>query len=316
MPARLWPLLNLVRAPLTPTALADSVAGFALALATMTGATFQPTDLALACSVSVLSYWFGMATNDVLDRHKDRRSTPERPLARGTLSVLHAVILCVALLATATILAAAAEILVVSLALVAVIMAYNGGGKRIPVAGNLLMGSCRSLNLLVGAAAVDGVPARSVFTSPVLLWAAGVLGVYIALVTAISVLEDRPYRRTPLTLLCGLLVCFPVGLGVVGPSHPGAWVNAILFIALVARAYRLPAESSVTPNSPHPAKAVVRQGLAGLYFIDAGLLWWYGLEVAAATVYGLFVLGWLWRRWWVQSTAHSNGHIQSGRDVP
>ena len=94
-------LTELVRLPLTPTALADSMAGYAIA-ATLHGEGFPVTAfssprLALVLIVSVLTYWLGMATNDIFDIRRDRRIAGTRPLPSGALGLRGAIIFSVLL---------------------------------------------------------------------------------------------------------------------------------------------------------------------------------------------------------------------------
>ncbi len=291
--------------PLTPTAVADSLVGYALATSLLTTGEWNATDalgLTLACGVSVLAYWFGMATNDVLDFRKDRELAPGRPLPSGALGLRAAMIVAAVLLSGAYVVAAFARVLPALWALVVLILVYNAGGKRVPVLGNLLMGSCRAANLLLGASAVAGVSILDVLRSPQLVAAAAVLGLYIAAVTAISVLEDRAHDSRRLLRLAGLLLIFPIGVLVPGWRSLGAWLNGGVFMAYLWGSVRMAeAESTRASGETHPAALVVRRGLGALYFVDAGLLWWHDLAVPAAAVYALFGLGWYWMRWWVQS---------------
>ena len=299
--------------PLTPSAAADSLAGFAIAWAGNDG-PFDFTRLTAVCTISILAYWIGMVTNDLLDRKKDAVRAPERPLVSGavTLRAAAGVVACCS--AAAVVLALFLDVLPGLFLLLAAIVAYNGGGKRIPIIGNLLMGSCRSVNLLLGANAANAVAGDSLnwlAHPPDLLLAAGVLGLYIAGVTSISILEDRPYRRETLVRSTALLLVYPVFLACLGRT-PGAWANGAVFLWLLARELRLPSEYD--PDRPHPAEKVVRGGLRCLYFFDAGLLWYFDLPWAAAGVYGLFVLGWLWMRWWLKSGIE-RGKVDEEEDI-
>jgi hypothetical protein len=335
------PYLELVRVHLTPLAVADSFAGFCLATRIAGALGGRPPgagNLLRIAASSVLLYWMGMATNDLFDRKKDRIGQPLRPLARGAISPRAAwgfsLLLGLGGLLLALSVSPDAGMAAAALAVLALL--YNAGGKRIPVVGNLLMGSCRSINLILGALGVlaagslSGLPdARGI------LVAAAFPGLYIALVTAVSVLEDSPPRPTP--FLCATLpiLLVPAFLAFQGGFRMGPLLNSLALAMLLgrsivrggfdaartpggdnpssapgdaeaARELAAPGGAASPPASPgplHPAESFVRAGLSGLFLVDAGLLHASGLAGPAAAEYGLMILAWLWRRRWLQSPA-------------
>jgi heme O synthase-like polyprenyltransferase len=292
--------LELFRVFLTPSAVADPLAGYGLAVGFLERTLERPA-LLLACGASVALYWMGMATNDLFDLEKDRRRSPERPLpsrrilpwqAAAASAVLGLAALAMAHLAGAG--APAAAVLVLALA-------YNAGGKKLPLAGNLLMGGCRAGNLLLGAAAAGGLasPVR-----PEILLAACILGLYVAGITAVSVLEDREPRRAPLAAFAAPLFLVPLLLVALRPQSPWNWLNAAaLGMVLLAPLWR----GLRGPTPVHPATLFVRSGLGGIFLVDAGLLWSLhpGVDGTAGppvlSMYALMVLAWLWKRRWLQS---------------
>lgn len=288
------PLLALVRAFLFPTAIADSWAGYFLARAAgaASAGTFALGDVAALAAVagaSVLAYAFGMATNDLFDLRKDRSAAPSRPLPSGELSPRAAAAWSAGMAAAALGLAAAVSAFASALILLGTALAYNGGGKRVPILGNLLMGSCRSLNLLLGALAATGGDG-SVASSFAVSSSAVVLGLYTAGVTAISVLEDARYDRRKLRLATAALLLAPAAQCAIGWREPGAWINSALLAGFLWRGWGL-AAASPPPPALHPAEAMVRRGLGGLYLVDAGHLFAHGDPLAAIGVYALWLLG-------------------------
>ena len=285
--------LELVRVHLAFTAPADSLAGFFIARAAAgggaTGAADLPRLLALGAA-SVLVYSGGMVTNDLFDLEKDRARHPRRPLPSGAVRPREARILAAILLLMAILLGIWLEAPALLALLIAAVLAYNGGLKMIPVLGDLAMGSCRTLNFLLGAAAA--LPAEgNLLRFPSVAAAAGLLGLYIALVTAISRLEDRPYSRRPLAAGLLLLLAAPAALAAWGWRHPGAWLNALVLALIIARALRLPGPGTVPAGGPHPAEGAVRAGLSGIFFVNAGILWSRNLAGPALALYGLWFLG-------------------------
>jgi 4-hydroxybenzoate polyprenyltransferase len=185
--------LTLLRVPNLLTVPGDPLAGaFLAAAASRSALAWTPVFQCLLASLAL--YSSGLLANDFFDREEDRRDRPTRPIPSG--NVRSGSVLFAALLLTMAGITFAAEAgrgpLQVALLLAAAVWAYNLGVKRVPVAGPILMGACRGLSLLLGAAAC---PAGRVTDAPWL--AAGLIAAYIALVTAIARNETR-VQRTPL----------------------------------------------------------------------------------------------------------------------
>lgn len=296
--------LDLVRFFLVPTALADSWAGFFVAGLLVDDLAVSPPALALLALTSASLFLFGMATNDLFDLEKDRRTGAPRPLARGQVKPATALLLALGLAATGLGSATSLGILPLAGATVGTILAYNGGGKRIPVLGNILMGSCRGLNFLLGAALALGPSSESGIPGldprlldPVVLLPALIITAYIASITAISLLEDRPYRRSRLRTLRATLLLFPLlilawVLVVVSVPPLLAPVAAAPLALYLFRAPTLPPEHS---GGPHPAELTVRHGLGGIYPLDAAFLLGAALPLPALGVAVLYALGQLLR---------------------
>jgi hypothetical protein len=237
---------------------------------------------------------------------------------------------------------ASLEVGMVTCALLLLALLYNGGGKRIPVVGNLLMGSCRSTNFLLGAAAV--LPLPELARDPSVLHPAVLLGIYIAGVTAVSVLEDVPPRRASFLFATAPLLAIPIVLAGLGSEFSlggldaaaiaralnAAALSGLIGLAIRRGVMRISSRTAVAESASttgegnekdhgarhitgtssgdrttpaHPADEFVRSGLQGIFLIDAGILLSRGLFHQAAAEYGLFILAWLWRRRSLQSTA-------------
>lgn len=298
----LRPYLELCRVFLTPTAVADSFAGYVLA-SSIDSREIEQLDILSVAAISMFLYWFGMATNDIFDLEKDRRAAPQRPLPSGRLHLSQA-------WAAANVLALGALVLSVPLrvsgpvlGILILALAYNTGGKNLPVLGNLLMGGCRAGNLLLGAAAALGWD-RAGSEERVLL-AASILGLYVAGVTAVSLREERKHRVRVFHSLTLPLLAVPLALALLNARSPFAWVNSGALTLLLVAAIR----GATRGTSPAPPSAVfVRRALPGILLVDAGVLWSLTPESSfplwqALTLYALLVLGWLWRRRWLQSGA-------------
>lgn len=293
--------LELVRVFLSPSAVADSLAGLALA-AGIGGVRVELATAAPLAAASLAAYWFGMATNDWFDLQKDRRAAPGRPLPSGRISRRGAGTLCALLLAASIGAAALATAALHAVALIALILLYNGGGKRVPLLGAALMGGCRSANFLLGAAAGGG---ETWMTRPSLL-AAAALGAYIAGVTSVSRLEDSRPRSRPILWRGLALLAVPGAIVAVGAGDPYALGAGVVLFAVLLQALRASVGPVRARASLHPAAIFVRQALPGLFWVDAGVLaalsppgpdrsW------ALAALVALWAAGWLWRRRWIRA---------------
>jgi len=152
----LLPILRLLRLPLVWTALADVLAGAAVALSGP--ADFSWSRLWPLLILSPALYLFGMALNDLLDADDDRQAGRDRPIARGELSRLNAVSVAAFLLGLACIAAAflPAAARDMAQATLAFIILYNTLAKRATLTAVPFMAACRAANILIGFAAAFG----------------------------------------------------------------------------------------------------------------------------------------------------------------
>jgi 4-hydroxybenzoate polyprenyltransferase len=209
-----------------------------------------------------------MVLNDVFDRHIDAKERPKRPIPSGRVSLTNAVRLAVALLVIGNVAAWCAGLTsgVIAALLTGCILAYDGGLKN-TLLGPVVMGSCRFLNILLGASAVGSL--SQVFQVPQLPVAIG-MGVYIVGVTIFSRQEAETSVRWKLALGVGVvnlgfavLAAFmlnfpsPVGrAGALGIAAVMAVVDGRLFGCLVI-------------PSPQRVQAAVRTMLMSLVTLNA-----------------------------------------------
>jgi 4-hydroxybenzoate polyprenyltransferase len=206
--------LQLFRAPNVFTAIADVAMGFFIT----TNSLAQWPGFALLICTSALLYTAGMVLNDVFDLEVDRVERPSRPLPSGRVSWQWARWLGFQMLLVGTacgwLAGAASNIalgpswrsgLVASL-LASMVLLYDGCAKRTAI-GPLVMGSCRSLNVLLGmslnAAVITDEPQWIGFGTSHFMIAGGI-GLYIVGVTCFARSEATTSPRGLLTL--GVLV--------------------------------------------------------------------------------------------------------------
>jgi 4-hydroxybenzoate polyprenyltransferase len=265
------------------------------------------TALLCLMTASTLLYWSGMIWNDYFDLDQDRKERPSRPLANGRIALSTAQWLGFGLMAGGLFLAWLTEILSESTrwctlpiagALVLAIFLYDGVFKK-TWAGPILMGSCRSLNILLGLTIVGAWP-------PAWGWLlAIVIGVYIAGVTWFASTEAKVSSQPMLigaaiVMLVSLLLALTVpALALEIPTNnfqPSSLFpyllclfGAFLGIAVI-RAIRQP--------QPRQVQSVIKRALLGLVAFDALLASAFvgsaGLLLALLLLPGIILGRWLY----------------------
>lgn len=175
--ATLKPYLQLTRPANLLTALADILAGMAIA-----GFSFQTGGSFVLLLLSTLGlYGGGVVLNDVFDAELDAVERPERPIPSGKVPLRHAAILGGTLLALGVLFARSFSLTsgLIALAIAVLVILYDRYAKHSKVFGPLVMGMCRGGNLLLG---MSVLPASLAEYS----WLGFVPIVYIGAITMIS----------------------------------------------------------------------------------------------------------------------------------
>ncbi len=235
---RAW--LALLRPPNLFTVPGDLVAGFAVAGGV--GAGRWP-PLAWVVAASLLLYAAGLLLNDWCDRDVDAQERPSRPIPAGLVRPNTVLAVAGAFGLAALALAAGAGAMAVATTglLLVLIVFYNTAARRYAWLGVTVMGLCRGVNVLLGAAAV-GSPGSY---PQELLCAAALVALYIIVVAAVAVNEAVRLPPRPAILLLPL---FPVALllggarGLAGAGGISTWAVWLLFttgtLVLTARLWR------------------------------------------------------------------------------
>lgn len=270
--------LELVRAPAVLTVLGDTLAGGAAAGHPLGGRRIT-LPLASACL-----YAGGMALNDYADREIDARERPKRPIPSGRISPRRALTAAAALTVAGLGLSAAGggrRAIAVGVPLAASIWTYDLVAKNHAVSGALTMGSCRALDVLMGAGSGRLRPA---------LGAAGIMGVHTAAVTLLSRGEVHGTTTTTASgvaagtgLLAGAVIA-----GALTPGGPGSR-NRILAVLAATSAYAArcaPAQvrAARSPEAKNALEAT-KAGIRAMIPLQAALALRHG-NVAAAAVLG------------------------------
>jgi 4-hydroxybenzoate polyprenyltransferase len=276
--------LRFIRLPNTLTAAADVLAGAALA-AGVRGVPIPATpatlsSLALVAVSGMALYAFGVALNDWMDQDEDREHHPERPLPSGELSRPAALAILAGTLALALGLALAAGPLVFSVAcgVVLAITGYDAIFKARPPVAALMMGLCRGLSLLLGAAWAGG---QDGFLYAPVIATAGAYAALVAAITLVSQLEDAalPPRAQRIARLAALAGGY---LAIALVSARPLWISAPL--ALLA-AFVTAAGLGATPR----LGLVVKRAVFTLVFVDAAIALGAGAPRTAAVCAALYL---------------------------
>lgn len=255
----LKPYLQLTRPANLVTAVADVLAGAALAGLTAPTAAGLPW---LVLSTLGL-YGGGVVFNDVFDADLDAVERPERPIPSGRVSRTHAAWLGAVLLLVGIGAALKHSVLSGTLAVViaALALAYDRFGKHHGLLGPVNMGLCRGFNLLLG---VSLLPAAVTTWAPVALAPV----VYIAAVTMVSRGEVHGGSRGVLyfaaalyALVSGSQLALALRQGTLPVTLPFVALHAFL----VFRPLGVAIQNPVGPNIGRAVKA----GVLALIVMDA-----------------------------------------------
>lgn len=265
--------LQLLRAPNVFTAAADILLGFFFTHDSL-GAWPQ---LALLVAASCSLYLAGMVLNDVFDLAQDATERPFRPIPSGRVSEAAAMRLGAGLLVAGvgfgwltTWFAGDTRPGLVASGLAGAVLSYDGLLKKTPV-GPLMMGLCRTLNVLLGMSA-----SQDEWSAVHLAVALGI-GIYITGVTVFARSEARESGRGQLTL--GLVLML-AGLGVLdrlmywvrGDEWPPVFVPPrwSVFWLLVAALVSWRCVRAIVVPDPRNVQSAVRYCILSLIVIDAG----------------------------------------------
>lgn len=233
--------LELIRLPNVFTAMADVMLGYLLTHAVLR----PPLTFMLLLASSSLLYSAGMVLNDLFDVMIDMRERPNRPLPSGRVHLRAAKRLGVSLLLSGVALGWAVSIAgflqggplqvrsgLAATLLAASVVAYDRYLKRTAL-GPVAMGTCRLLNVLLGASAADEVYS-SIWHPMVWLVALGV-GVYIVGVTWFARSEARESNRAQLALAMSVMAA-----GIALLAWFPSWADEHLSVdSLPAEAWRI-----------------------------------------------------------------------------
>ncbi|PWJ60655.1 4-hydroxybenzoate polyprenyltransferase [Dyadobacter jejuensis] len=268
--------LQLTRPANLVTALADILAGLAIA-----GYTFADASAWPLLGATLGLYGGGVVMNDVFDAELDAIERPERPIPSGKVSVQAGRIMGLALLAMGIILAnrVGFQSGLVALLIALSTIVYNRWAKHHFFMGPLVMGLCRGGNLLLGMSIFSGA-------IPQWGWLAIVPIVYIGAITMISQDEVHGGKQKTLYLAAFLYLSVSLTQLLVGYSQ-GNLMATVPFVLLHLWLIGRPLWNALqNPIGPLIGKAV-KAGVISLIVMNASWCMVFGLWPVALAVLGL-----------------------------
>lgn len=277
--AELKPYLQLTRPANLVTAIADILAGMAIA-----GFPFSSFDPALLVVSTLGLYGGGVVMNDVFDAKLDSIERPERPIPSGKVPLQSATILGITLLligiASAVIFSFQSGMIAVVVAALTVL--YNRFAKHHVFFGPLTMGMCRGGNLLLG---------MSVLPESFQQWGfVALLPIaYIGAITLISQDEVHGGKRRTLYIAV-LLYLIVLSAQLFIAQSKGNILFALPFVLLHAWLIGRPLYNAIqNPVGPLIGKAV-KAGVISLIVMNASWCVAFGLLPVGLAVLALLPL--------------------------
>lgn len=291
------PYLRLLRPANLVTAGADVLAGFAVGAAASRAIPLDPTGgmawlagadparLSGLVAAGVCLYGGGVVLNDVFDAEMDAVERPERPIPSGQADRMAAMALGAGLLVSGIVfalLAAGAQGGSIAAAIAAMAVLYDAAAKRHPVAGPLVIASCRGLNLLLGATAFAGALAG--------MWAVALVPLaYIAGITLLSRGEVHGGRRLAAwaaVVLMGAAFAALAALPWFAGGTPVQAISLAPFLAFLAFRVVPPFVRAVSSLAPGDIRQAVHAAIVSVIALDAAIAapfggWAYGLAILA-----------------------------------
>ncbi len=254
------PWLVLIRPANLVTSAADALAGIALA-----GVFWSPSPShLLLVAASVCLYAGGVVFNDVCDAKLDEIERPERPIPRRQVTLGGAAAYGLGWLLAGIVLASlvSATSGLLALGIAALALTYDRWAKHHVVAGPLVMGSCRGLNLLLGLSIVPAALASTayVFFLPLL---------FVAAITLTSQGEVHGGNRGALRVAMGLDAAIGVGFLVLAANGVVDLLTASPFLVGWGFANAQAKLAAYRDNRPAKIQAAVRTGVLSLIPLDS-----------------------------------------------
>lgn len=278
--------IQLIRPSNVLTAISDVLAGVALACLFLQSELPETGSLIWITLSSMLLYTGGIVFNDVFDAALDKIERPERPIPSGKVKQSSAAILGTIAFSLGCFLAYQVNMTAfyIALAIVLMCLLYNGKAKHHFIAGPIVMGSCRGLNLLLGMAVLPD--------SLTYFYLAIVPIIYIAAVTNISRGEVYGNNKTAILVSMGLyaLVILTLIYFAFVSKNYLAFIFILFFTVMIAS----PLLKALKSLEPQDVRKSVKFGVLALILMNASWIaisgyWVLALAICAILPVSIFL---------------------------
>ena len=249
------------------TAVADILAGVAIAGSVALFDNVSFNSILLLCLSTACLYGGGVVLNDVFDAELDKVERPERPIPCGLIKESSAGLFGILLLLLGITCAAfSREVLFSSSTVIAGAIAigavlYDRWMKHHVFFGPLTMGICRGLNLLLGMSIIDGVIG--------IYWFFALVPVmYIFAITMISRGEVHGSNRMPLYIAALLYILVVIAILLVS-FYMETMPITLLFAALFVYMIFIPLQKAINKPEGRRIGKAVKAGVLSLIIMDA-----------------------------------------------
>lgn len=281
--AKIISILRLTRPANVVTAIADILAGAAVAYSS--NAITQIEFVNLLCLVLSTAglYGGGIVLNDVFDAELDRIERPERPIPKGDISLASASLFAVTLYAgaifSAFLVSFESGLIAILIALLATF--YDKYGKHINLVGPFSMGACRAANLMLG---ISILPDR-IFDNLYLIL---LPLLFIAGITFISKGEVQSATRSHLSKALVMFILAVSFFVYLSNREDFFLIQAMPFIAIFLINLLPALIAAFKTQEPLLVRMAVKRGVISIVILDAALgAGFYGI------FYGVIILA-LW----------------------
>lgn len=278
--------IQLIRPSNVLTAISDVLAGVALACLFLQSELPETESLIWITLSSMLLYTGGIVFNDVFDAALDKIERPERPIPSGKVKQSSAAILGTIAFSIGCFLAYQVNLtaLYIALAIVLMCLLYSGKAKHHFIAGPIVMGFCRGLNLLLGMAVLpDSLSYFYLAIVPI---------IYIAAVTNISRGEVYGNNKTAILVSMGLyaLVILTLIYFAFVSKNYLAFIFILFFTVMIAS----PLFKALKSLEPQDVRKSVKFGVLALILMNASWIaisgyWVLALAICAILPVSIFL---------------------------
>ena len=284
---KLFPFFVLIRPANILTAVADIVAGFAIAgVLDHINISARIPDMLLLILSTVGLYAGGIVFNDLFDLEIDRKERPERILPGGLIDLQTARNFGIFLFLEGVILAFLSSQMSGLIALMIVFFAllYDKVGKHHPFFGPLNMGLCRGLNLLLGMSIMQ------LSSLSYLVLMSFIPIVFVAAVTLTSRGEVKGNNRSSILLALMLDLTISATLIFMGIKEILNLKVVIPFVALWLFMNLYAKVRAIIKNEPKQIMQAVKMGVISLIPLNASYVAGFGHWIFAIAILALLPL--------------------------